>query len=74
MRKRPVLTVKELIKYLRKVNPNAKVFLAPSIVNLDEPQATQEFILTEEGLKCVAIECVMPLMLTKQVTLGWAAK
>jgi hypothetical protein len=74
MRKRPTLTVKELVKYLKKVNPDAKVYLAPAVVNFDEPEATQEFILHEEKIKCVCFEHAMPSMIAKEVVFGWASK
>ena len=74
MRKRPALTVRELRIYLGRLNPNAKVYLAPSIVNLDEPEETQEFICDEHKKKCVAIEATVPLIKTKYVTLGFASK
>ena len=72
MRNRPALTVRKLRNYLRKINPGAEVYIAPSIVNLDEPEETQEFILGE-GVKCVAIESTVPLITTQRVTLGWAS-
>lgn len=72
MRKRPQLTVGELKRFLRKLNNDAPVFLAPSVVNIDEPKETQEFILDDEKIKCVAIEYI-PTQPKKGVWLGWAA-
>lgn len=72
MRKRPTLTVGELMDYLKNVNPKAKIFLAPSLLNLDEPQATQEFIDDDNRKKCVAVESSCPISQTKRVTLGYA--
>ncbi len=70
-RKRPQLKVKDLKLILKKFDQNAPIFLASSIVNLDEPQRTQEFIDSDRKVKCVAIE-YYPGNLKLGMTLGWA--
>ena len=73
-RKRPTLTVKEVIDCLSKFPSEADVYLAPSVINEDEPKETQEFILDEDKLPCVAIEGVYPWESAKIVTIGYADK
>jgi hypothetical protein len=76
MRKRPILTVGDLEKFIKGMNPKATIFLAPSILNLDEPKETQEFIDSDRKIKCVAIETIAfnnPKDV-KSITLGWAEK
>lgn len=71
-RQRPQLKVGEVIKFLSELPKNTPIFLGPSIVNLDEPSKTQEFIDWAINEKCVAIEYCAGSP-EKGVTLGWAA-
>ncbi len=70
-RNRPILTAAEVIEHLSKVPGDTPIYLAPCVVNEDEPEETQEFILSDKGIPCVAIE--FPLSY-ERATLGWASK
>ena len=75
-RKRPQLKLVEVIKHLQNIQREVgdiPIFLAPSILNLDEPKETQEFIDSDRKIKCVAIE-YCPGQPKFGVTLGWAEK
>jgi hypothetical protein len=52
---RPQLTARELAKFLM-TNPDAPVFVAPSMLNLGEPEETQEFIDWEGRIQAVCVE------------------
>jgi hypothetical protein len=52
---RPQLKAKELAEFLLR-DPDALVFASGSLLNLDEPEETQEFIDWEEKIKVVAVE------------------
>jgi hypothetical protein len=77
MRKRNALTVGQLIEYLSKYPKEAKVYAAPSLVNLDEPPETQEFIDHEVRTKVVSMEgpdpdlCNLKTILKAGVTVGY---
>lgn len=55
IRNRPQLTVGELIDFILKLPKETLVYSAPSMINLDEPEETQEFIDLEHA-PVVAIE------------------
>ena len=55
MRNRPQLTIGELIDFMSKYPRNTLVYSAPSIINVDEPEETQEFIEMEHT-PVVAVE------------------
>jgi len=54
-RNRPQITVGELIDFMSKYPKDTLVYSAPSMINLDEPEATQEFIL-DDHTPVVAVE------------------
>jgi len=56
MRKRPQLTVGEVVDHLSKCDRNLPLFCAASLLNLDEPEETQEFIDDNSRMECVAVE------------------
>lgn len=72
-RKRRQFKVGEVVKLLSKLSQNSPVFLAPSMLNIDEPPKTQEFIDWERRVKCVAIEYSLAVP-SKGVTFGWASR
>ncbi|KKM26341.1 hypothetical protein LCGC14_1585740 [marine sediment metagenome] len=55
-RQRPQLKLHQLMKFLRKLPPNSKLMCGPSMLNIDEPPKTQEFIDDTRALKLVSIE------------------
>lgn len=55
-RRRPQLTTGEVVDFMSKYPRNTPVFSGPSLVNEDEPEETQEFILEDECTKVVVIE------------------
>ena len=67
-RKRPQLTVKQLMEFLTTLPPECKLYYAPSMLNIDEPPMTQEFIDTPRSVIVVSIEY---LRRSKRVTIGW---
>ena len=65
-RRRPQLKLHQLMKFLRKFPPNLKLACAPSMLNIDEPPKTQEFIDNTRALKLVSIEVGR-----KEITFGY---
>lgn len=55
-RKRPQLTVGEVMDHLSKCDRSLPMFAAPSMLNTDEPEETQEFIYDDNKMVCVAVE------------------
>ena len=55
-RKRPQITNGEVIKFLSEYPKDLPVYCAPSMLNIDEPEDTQEFIYDDDKTECVAIE------------------
>lgn len=55
-RDRPQITNEELILFLQKQPKNVKIFCSVSLLSLDEPEETQEFIDWENRRACVAVE------------------
>ena len=53
---RPQITVGEAIKFLNEYPDDLLIFCATSLVNIDEPEETQEFIEDDRKRPCVAIE------------------
>jgi len=70
MRRRPQITVEDVVFYLSKLPGDTPVYCAISIVNEDEPIETQEFISDDKKTPCVAIERVNRDN-TKYVTFGF---
>lgn len=68
MKNRPQITVGELFAFIEKYGISNKTLLycAPSEMNIDEPEETQEFILDEEKRKCVAVQLCLG-----EVTIGY---
>lgn len=66
-RLRPQLTLGQVIEFLGKYSDTLPVYCSTSVVNLDEPVETQEFILWDERSRCVAVECD-----GKSITFGFA--
>ncbi|KKL72813.1 hypothetical protein LCGC14_2081090, partial [marine sediment metagenome] len=58
----------QLMKFLRKFPPNSKLMCAPSMLNIDEPPTTQEFIDDTRALKLVSIEY---LASRQEITFGY---
>ena len=54
-RNRPILTARELAAFLLK-HPDSPVYAAISLLNIDEPEATQEFVDWENVSPVVAVE------------------
>lgn len=65
--KRMQLTVGKVIDHLQKCNRSLPIYTAVSLINLDEPIETQEFINDWEKKKCVAVE-----FCNEYATIGWA--
>lgn len=55
IRQRPQITVGEVIAFLSDLPSDMPVFCAPSVVDLDVPEETQEVIENDEKVKCVSI-------------------
>jgi hypothetical protein len=69
MRRRPQLTVKEVMSFLAQCDPNAKVFISPSRYCEDMPKNAHEYIDEDRKIKCVAVETHDNI-----VTFGYAEK
>lgn len=55
-RKRPQITVGETINFLKQFPDELLISCSESLLNEDEPEATQEFIYDDSKKPCVAIE------------------
>jgi len=55
-RLRPQITIEQAIKFMSEYPGDLPVYCAPSMLNEDEPEETQEFIRDDEKIKCVVIE------------------
>ena len=67
-RRRPQLKLKKLLEFLHKLPPDCKLMCGPSMLNIDEPPARQEFIDENRALKLV---CVEYLASRKEITFGY---
>lgn len=57
MRRRPQMMANRLVAFIKKHSrAKSRIFAAPSVVNLDEPPTTQEFINWDKTKKVVSIE------------------
>lgn len=64
--RRPQITVGELVNHLLKADQSIPVYVAPSDINYDEPEETQEFIADDEKIECVSLE-----FCSSYATIGW---
>lgn len=56
MRRRPELTVRQLTAFLKTIPPKTKLKCAVSLINPDEPIATQEFIDHDTAKSVVSMD------------------
>jgi len=67
---RPQLTAGEIIDFISKYPRDTLVSAGPSLLNLDEPVETQEFIMEDEAIPVVSVSYSNPY----KIVVGWEDK